>query len=38
VPEPGLEWRDNERLDVAVSLAGLDLGSLDDEHGVAFAL
>ncbi len=33
VPEAGLERGDREALDVAVGLAGLDLGTLDDEHG-----
>jgi hypothetical protein len=32
VAEAGLEGRDDERLRVAVGLAGLDLRTLDDEH------
>ena len=34
VAEAGLERRDGELLRVALGLAGLDLGTLDDEHGV----
>ena len=33
VAEAGLERRDRELLEVALGLAGLDLGTLDDEHG-----
>ena len=32
VAEARLERRDHERLRVAVGLAGLDLGALDDQH------
>ena len=35
VAEAGLERRDDELLRVAFGLAGLDLGTLDDEHGVS---
>ena len=35
VAEAGLERGNREALDVAVGLAGLDLGSLNDEHGEA---
>jgi len=32
VPETGLERSDGERLRVAFGLAGLDFGTLDDQH------
>ena len=35
VAEAGLERRDRELLEVAFGLAGLDLGTLDDEHGAS---
>jgi hypothetical protein len=37
VAEARLERRDDERLDIAVGLADLDLGTLDDEHEVFLA-
>ena len=35
VAEAGLERADGELLEVALGLAGLDLGTLDDEHGAS---